>query len=161
VDAVLRILSTHGEWIVASCALVVSLWTIAAQRHHNRLSVCPRLHITKGYTDTAPYIWHLRNFGVGPAVIKTFKVTIDGTELSFPTMGGLNAALNGLGCERFDECYGFRPGEYLQAGSEVILLSFPRDEADAIQHRLPRISWAIVYASIYGEEQVLNVKADT
>ena len=156
----LTLLADHGEWIVALCALGVSGWTIAAQRRHNRLSVQPRLHITKGHTETAAYIWHLRNYGVGPAVIKDFRINIDGTELCFPSMRGLNAALNGLGCQDYDQCYGFRLGEYLQANSEVVLLSFPSEKADAIQNHLPKILWRIRYESIYGAPQVLEVKAD-
>lgn len=159
-DTVLVFLTENGEWIVALCALGVSLRALHAQRKHDRLSVHPKLHVTKGHTASAPYKWHLKNFGVGPAVIKEFDVIVDGTRLSFPSMGGLNAALNGIGCQDFDECYGFREGEYMQASSEVILLSFPPEKADAVNPYLPKIAWRIVYESIYGNRHSLEIYAD-
>lgn len=72
-------------------------------------------------------------------------------------MSGLASQLKGLGCEDFDECYGFREGDYMQADTEVILLSFPRDKADGVKEKVDKISWNIVYESIYGEAQALKI----
>lgn len=159
-QASLTFLSQHGGLIVAVCAVFVSTLSLHLQRRHNRLSVRPKLHFARGHTKTAaPYRWHLNNSGVGPAIIKQFEVTINQDKLVFPKMSDLNAHLQRIGCGDFDECGGFRDGEYLQANTEVILLSFPPDKAVGVTDKVHKITWNIVYESIYGERQRLKINA--
>lgn len=63
--------------IVALCALIVSVHEGRATREHDRLSVKPYLEIDFDYTDKGAGFL-LLNEGLGPAVIRSFVVHVDG-----------------------------------------------------------------------------------
>ena len=74
-----QIVTGMSTFIVALCALVVSVWYVRQGIKHNRLQVRPHLDT---WTETNPqkglYQIMLMNNGLGPAIIEDFSVKIDG-----------------------------------------------------------------------------------
>ena len=73
--------------LIASVALFMAYQSNKAMKEHNKLSVKPRLTTTTHadpthYLDGSVSVLHFRmrltNAGLGPAVIKTFEVMLDG-----------------------------------------------------------------------------------
>jgi hypothetical protein len=67
--------------IIALAAIGLAIWEGAENRRHNRLSVQPRLAgaIDAGRDGSAEYVrMTIENAGLGPAVIKTFRIYWDG-----------------------------------------------------------------------------------
>ena len=83
INYVIQFFKEYGEGIIAACALSLTIWQAIVQRKHNRISVRP--HLTRA-TDTS---WNngdaclkvsIKNNGLGPAIIKDFKVFYQNTE---------------------------------------------------------------------------------
>src|SRR3989338_4510805 len=65
--------------VVAVCALGLTVWQAAITRRHNRLSVTPHLTTwTQFEQATGRYSIEILNNGIGPALIKSFSVQVDG-----------------------------------------------------------------------------------
>lgn len=80
---IIEFLSKNVEAIIAISALGLAIWQGLLQRRHNHLSVKPHLVFDKNVTDITPQITILlSNTGTGPAIIKHFKVYIDGEILN-------------------------------------------------------------------------------
>jgi hypothetical protein len=65
--------------VIAFCAFVLTVWQVVTTRRHNRLSVKPFLTTwTDSDYDENRYGIKLINNGVGPALIKSFTIEVDG-----------------------------------------------------------------------------------
>ena len=74
--------------VIASCALLLTFYSLWATRRHNRLSVTPHLngHTNKLTTDGGLiYSYEVTNSGIGPAKIKKFVLLRHGKEFPKPT----------------------------------------------------------------------------
>lgn len=63
--------------IVSVSALAVGIYEASLQRAHDRAEVWPRLEITTWVTPTGVEL-RLANTGIGPALIRSVVVTVDG-----------------------------------------------------------------------------------
>ena len=65
--------------VIASCAVIVSVWHGWVTRKHNKLSCKPHL-TTWNYSAEKEgcYAVELMNNGLGPALIKEFLIKVDG-----------------------------------------------------------------------------------
>lgn len=63
--------------IVSVSALAVGIYEASLQRAHDRAEVWPRLEITTWVTPTGAEL-RLENTGIGPALIRSVVVTVDG-----------------------------------------------------------------------------------
>src|SRR5664279_1539157 len=63
--------------IVAICSLGMTIYEARAAREHDRISVWPRIYQT--VSDSANrYVRTVTNVGLGPAIIRSFEVQVDG-----------------------------------------------------------------------------------
>jgi len=65
---------------IALCAFFVAIWQGYISRKHNRLSVRPKLDIHTLCIDNEPIVIELRNYGLGPAIVKDIKYEIGGNK---------------------------------------------------------------------------------
>jgi hypothetical protein len=72
-----------GEWsaiFVGVCALAVSLYTANLQKTQTRAQVYP--HVSLGMNlEESKFAYLVANDGVGPAIVKQMRVTVDGSPL--------------------------------------------------------------------------------
>ncbi len=71
--------------VVAIFALVVTIWQGRQNYKHNKMSVLPKLSITRPFDGTGKentVSVDFINSGIGPAIIKDFILTYDGKEVS-------------------------------------------------------------------------------
>src|SRR5688572_25654309 len=71
--------------VIAVVAIVLAAWEGLENRRHNRLSVQPRLggEYSSGRQGDSQYVRiAVENTGLGPAVIKSFRMYLDGKEVT-------------------------------------------------------------------------------
>lgn len=77
--------------IIAFAAIALTIWEGAENRRHNRLTVQPRLgaEINSGRDTAGEYVrMAIESTGLGPAVIKAFRVYFDGVAQDEVTAAG-------------------------------------------------------------------------
>jgi hypothetical protein len=152
---------------IALMALVATIWEGVETRRHNRLSVAPRLDFYS-VRSTAPdhpenYV-ALENKGLGPAIIKGFRMTID--DMRYKGLGSRNMAIlvkrlglytRGIAFSSPELNDTFKPGE-----SAKLLQVDPRKATPELLRRFnqacERIKLEVEYESVYGEH--FNSEAD-
>jgi hypothetical protein len=138
--------------IVSITAVVVGIYEAALQRRHDRAEVWPHVEI-ETFTRPNGVAVEIENGGVGPAVIKSIEVFVDG-KLQKDWVAVATAII------------GHAPGRYdnttvadhsLRAGERVTLLGLPSDEIPPhIWSAAKRVRVMICYTSIYGEATVVS-----
>ncbi|WNO76769.1 hypothetical protein [Streptomyces sp. AM8-1-1] len=150
-----------AEIVVATCAVVIALaslgvavWQAHTTREHNRRSVRPVLQLHRGTHEGALSGIRLTNAGLGPALVVSTHVTLDGELIgrwdktcADRVRADLPTHLNAVT---------FGEGEVLPIGYSEYLLSLPAYDphlhasiADILSRRL---AIAIHYESLYGGE---------
>lgn len=132
---------------IAIIALFISIWQGFEQRKHNRYSVRPLLTFDS-YVSNKTRSIRISNDGLGPAIIKEFKVKIDGETISGDQDNPWTTVvekrnLNG----KISEMYYFANGTTMKTEKSRNLLSWKTDTISSLD-----ISIFIKYLSIYEEE---------
>jgi hypothetical protein len=149
-------LNKNYSGIIAVCALVVTFWQGCVIRKHNKLSVRPMIATMERHDekDGVGYIgFDLENSGVGPAVIKSFVLLHEDSEVSRNNRKTYDDFLR-------DKTKGFHnvytgslvPGYSMQAGTKhpLLIFSYETDKHDvSFIHDLNII---VEYQSIYQDE---------
>lgn len=153
--------------VIAVCALGLTVWQAAITRRHNRLSVTPHLTTwTQSEQVTGRYSVEILNNGIGPALIKSFSVQVDGQPIGGEGPEPIEKALKVL----FPQ-YSFRSSQaymargYMMSAKEARSLvaveffgeRFPRQEE--VDHAMKRTRLLIEYESIYGDKRLLDTDA--
>src|SRR5262249_34266434 len=114
--------------VVALCALVVSFFNIRQTKKHYRLSVRPYLRFSLSFgTETAPIGLYLANKGIGPAILKDFRIFLDGQPFSTSTGHRWNMVWMKAGYNKPIVSYNFpEEGDALSAGEIFFLLAVDR-----------------------------------
>jgi hypothetical protein len=148
--------------VVALFAMAATFWQVKLAREHNRLSVRPHLNVLfSAYPDKTIYL-SVQNSGLGPAIVRSLHVGIDGVEYSSST-ASINPALRSI----FDAA-GQRvnwtllgPESPIRVEGTITLFEFI--EADKSTHGFNaalafarRMSIRIEYKSMYGERFTLT-----
>lgn len=78
----LSLITTIATVIIALCALFLSYWQFRALSRHNKLSIKPLItfEVYSAETENGFGIY-IRNSGIGPAIVKNFKIVVDSTEI--------------------------------------------------------------------------------
>jgi len=99
--------------VIALCAFVLTIWQGCVMRRHNRLSVRPYL-TTWLHSDTAKHIYAiaLLNNGLGPALIKSFRLEVDGRVMIGEGMEPIDKGLKIL----FSQYQYHRSGSFVAKG---------------------------------------------
>lgn len=156
--------------LIAIAAIALALWEGAENRRHNRLSVQPRLgaEIDAGRDTTGEYVrMAIESTGLGPAVIKTFRVYFDGEAQDSVTASGTIPWQKAIEAFSTDEtsisAHGLGTGYYFPAGRRQVLFEATRRAArrsdPALADIMSRMALQICYCSIYNtdcEEVVLT-----
>ncbi|WP_234336831.1 hypothetical protein [Streptomyces xylophagus] len=140
--------------LIALCSLTVSIYEARASRRHNRNSVRPILQLHR--------IWHhgsrtgirLSNCGLGPAIVTSSRVWVDGEAIGPWTSACANRLSDGLSIRPSYST--FNEQEVFAVDREKYLLSVPtyspQDHADFEALIQDRITVEIRYDSLHGGE---------
>lgn len=157
--------------IVATCAFFITAWQTWFSWRHNRLSVRPLLvsHRDKSINNLGVEITiTVRNYGVGPAIIKKRYFTIDGEvfepkEPSVDEVSAVAEILLGGRTRYFLRQHGL-PGigaAIPQGGEHVIArVFFPEVTSNHIEDvlkQLAEVKMYIFFESLYGEPNELVI----
>lgn len=133
--------------LISVCAVAVGGYEAYLQRKHDRAQVWPHLELTLTSATTGAEL-QVINAGIGPAVVRSVNVLVDGR----PTSGWQDV---------FNSMLNHQPARYrtstirervLRAGEQVTLVALPRAELPPdLPARLGRIGIEVCYASVYGE----------
>ena len=130
---------------------------------HSKLSVKPHLCT---WVDETPnrYTAVLRNNGLGPAIIKSWEVRLDGQTVRGIGTAPLQAAFRKLLAKyNPEDQYGFLGPNFMLADKQeqpLLDLHFNKDKkpsSEEMWHQMfPRVAVIIDYESIYGDSFTLN-----
>lgn len=146
---------------IAVAALFTSIWQGIVTRRHNRLSVQP--HIDVSHTPRQDgYGLRMDNSGVGPAVIESFSVFIDGFRINSNSLSGVwPLAIKQLGIEdQYHEYFWYPRGHFMKSGTNFWVLHFPKyelaseEDQKRIEGAVKRVGIVMEYRSIYGDSFV-------
>ncbi len=139
-----------GTLAVALAALCVAVYEGWRARRHDRLSVRPLLEMEKQFDKKAWWLL-LRNVGLGPAIIKSFDLSVDGSAvLDWQAVG------ERLGIPFYFEYASFHKDHAMPEGGNAYLIHLS-GESDSESNRtildaaICRLSVQISYVSMYGE----------
>ena len=134
---------------VSICALYVSVVEIRNNQEFQRISVWPRLWVAKSATNKRFQI-HVINQGLGPAIIRSVRVTIDGER--FHTWSDMKEKL-GLASDT-PSSHSTLSTRVLENGRDVTIMEIWDDEGRAAFHKAfesGRMLIEVTYSSVYGE----------
>ncbi|WP_394146559.1 hypothetical protein [Vibrio atypicus] len=141
---------------IAICAIVVAVSQTYLTRKHNRLSVRPSLHFDIMHSKSEFRI-SVKNKGLGPAIIKNFRVLFNGEELVGSIFEIANEISDELEIAHFAPKV-YMPGEEqsLLPNEELHILRIPdlvsdSEELARVREALDYLDLQINYLSIYGE----------
>ncbi|MBX3628171.1 MAG: hypothetical protein KF892_24385 [Rhizobacter sp.] len=143
---------------IAVLALVATIWQGAISRRHNRLSVRPHLDTHETLISGGTLSLSLANSGLGPAIIKRVRITIEGEiHTDFGSAYRLAVAKAVIGFEGKGDMQVAEPGSVLTAGQKLELFSISFDtESDqkllAAKKFIDSYALEVTYESMYGEE---------
>ncbi len=146
---------------ISLSAFGVALWQGYVARKHNRLSVRPMLHFDLGIKGN-DYLLTMKNTGVGPAIIRSWSVSVDGKSMG---TNSLQVATNLF--EEFEVGHlggaMYLPGEgqAMSASDSFQIMKIENiiDDNEAYQRIMNNFSLCNIvfkYESIYSEEFELS-----
>ncbi len=141
--------------IIALGALVVSVWTLYANRRHNRLSVRPKL-VGDIHQSAELLSRELKNGGLGPAEITSVEVFIDGKLCPDKTLN--DAVRDVLGEGHVCDVMNIAEGYSLLSNQtlKLFVMKKPLQKKEFVVQMLNRVDIRIAYKSLYGESFVYN-----
>lgn len=151
--------------VVALCALYLTVQSNKTTREHNKLSVKPRLTTETstnrttyldGSTHTVEFRMTLTNVGLGPAVVKSSQVMLDGAPLPVESTDDIQPLLErvfpGVQLGSSAAFFKLNKEHAVQVGKEVELVSFVvMNPSSDFDKELKRFSIRICHESLYGE----------
>lgn len=158
--------------IVAVCALYLTIQSNNTAQKHNKLSVKPRLTSSAltnrtsymdGSTMTVRFRFLLTNVGLGPAVVKTSQVMLDGKEEPAESFEDVQRILEklfpGVQLGASGSFFKLNKEHAVEAGREIELVAFevlnPNAEFDK---EITRVSLCVCCESLYEETLVYDTR---
>lgn len=148
--------------IIAVCALVFTAYQAYLSRRHNRLSIIPKLTtstVGKSEESIGSMAVILANNGLGPAVINTYLVELDGIPQEFndssEVLVFMKELVGNIGVDSTVTL--LNSGHIIAAGesTKVMFISFVDNEgkgSEYVDNLMNRFSLRVSYSSIYGEK---------
>jgi hypothetical protein len=148
-----RIMSVSAI-IAAIAAVLVAVYETRINREYQRISVWPRLQQSNSFVPGEPYLRTVSNVGVGPALIRSVQVSVDGVPrrrwgeiirslVGKPVPGHVYSSLNA--------------GAVVLPSKDITVLRIPAGEEARLfaeQTDTARLSIQICYSSLYGESWI-------
>jgi hypothetical protein len=154
-----RIVSGSAMFVALS-SLAIALYEVRMMREHDRISVWP--YVTAFNSDSGGiYTFNVSNAGIGPAVIESFEIHVDGKPRK--NWGEVIDAL-GIDIGGTPSSYSsFGKGTVLLPGARSALLSIGPGLGGAAFHRAsqPRMHPRICYCSLYEQCWLLDETQDS
>jgi len=146
--------------VIALCALVTALWQGIESRKHNKISFRPHLTTwSHNKSEQGIYAVDLLNNGLGPAIIKSFEIKVDGKVISGegtePIAKALKILFPNISYEAHYEFLGKDHAMGEKQTCRVVLVKFtttPLPGSDFVEHALKKADLEINYESFYGEK---------
>jgi len=140
----------------AVLSICVTVWLGMETRHHNRLSVRPRLDITFN-AGSHSLGYEVVNHGLGPALVTSVRVQVDGREQTGDGPRGYGDLLRVVGAVPQDLVMdAFGAGSMLPAGEArrlfAVRMDGPAGRDSLIRAVYGRTAVEIRYQSMYGED---------
>ncbi|MFL6257921.1 MAG: hypothetical protein ACJ74T_23170 [Pyrinomonadaceae bacterium] len=146
--------------VVALASLVVAVYEARTNREYQKVSVWPYVTQSNALVPGEPYTRNLANLGVGPALVKSFQVSVDGkpqrdwAEVSRALTGQPNPDL---------VYFSVHSGSVLLPDKNVTLVKIPPGAAAQRfweQAQTPRLSIRVCYCSLYDDCWLSDPRAD-
>lgn len=153
-------ITTVATVIIAVAAFCVAIWQGCEARRHNRLSVQPKLAFSYEFTPTEENQYfglYICNKGIGPAIIKSFKIYVDNKLMEDKVYGGWDEALSLLGINKdWIKVKKLGTTGALSQGEKCVLIGVATENQtpernEALHQALGRIDIRIKYESFYGD----------
>lgn len=142
--------------VVSVCAISLTVFQAMTARRHTRLSVQPRLEWrVEADTRTGVFEVTLVNVGLGPAILKSAAIAVDGTERPFSGLETCAVVSEALGRtpEAFDtHCFVQSGDRVIRDGESLSLyqsVPAPGTTPDATVEDYRRLSVSGTYCSFY------------
>jgi hypothetical protein len=156
----LKSVTAYAPIFIALVALFLSIWQAHQYRRHNQLSVRPFVQLIREMAAGEPVNGLLvTNAGFGPAIIKDFRIYVDGKVMPDDDDNcGWTHAIRLLNLKRRPvENFCLAKGGSIRAGETYPLLSIKkeyltRDDFRFLKKAIRRVHLCIQYASLYDEE---------
>ena len=139
--------------IVSVSAVVVGFYEAALQRKHDRAEVWPHLEVTT-YTMPKGATLSVENTGIGPALIKSIVVTVDGKRTH-----SWNEVLTALLGHAPPAPYSNSTisESVLRPGEKVTLVGIPSEDMPAgFWSSVGRVGLAVCYSSVFDQSWLLQ-----
>ncbi len=155
--------------IVAFIALLLAIYEGRAQRQHNRLSVRPKLGLSVSTaTDSEDAYISLENSGLGPALIKSFRLLVDDKDVREIGLKNWTEVTKVLGLPQGAIYSYVGKGGVFPAGEKVKIVSVsfrekenPKERIKQIRDAFRRLGFHIKYSSFYNEPFEVRVNGKT
>jgi hypothetical protein len=149
--------------VIAITAIGLAFWEGAENRRHNRLSVKPRIgaEINTGRDDGGEFVkMSIESTGLGPAVIKTFRIYFDGVPQDTVSASGTipwQRAIDAFPKGSQVNAQALSDGYYLPSGNEQVLFEAKRAQPQggrdsALAAIFSRLAIQICYCSVYSTD---------
>lgn len=157
-DGLLRRIQPALTLLIAFTAIGLAAWEGIENRRHNRLSVLPRLagQVETGQDTAGEYArMTVESTGLGPAVIRAFRVYLDGALVDTSGGGRWQEVIANLSKDGTRiSAHAFGRGYYLPAGRQQLLFEARRPPTvssgePALADVSSRLALQICYCSIY------------
>lgn len=143
---------------IALLALSVSIWHGVVTRRHNRLSLRPHLCLLVELSEGPPEMGiFLENNGLGPAIIKSIAITIDGNKIDDDdNYCGLDNTISKLGIdEEWVLIRSLEEGSSIKVGEKHPFIRFAKqqqteDRIDIFREAISKVGIEVIYESLYG-----------
>ena len=141
--------------IVSVSAVVVGIYEASLQRHHDQAEVWPHVEIGV-FTKQNGATIQLENTGIGPAIIKSVLVTVDGQPQA--NWSGVLRVLNGVEPMPFSNYSAAEHG--LRPGDKIALMDVPiADQPHDFWKAIARVGMTICYTSVFQQHWVVESKS--
>lgn len=153
--------------VIALCAFVLTVWHACITRQHNKLSVTPHL-TTWTHSDKAKnlYAIELLNNGIGPALINSFQIQVDGHPIIGEGIEPIEKALKLLFPQyQYSSWQSFVSTGYMMSAKEtrnLVTIQFNGEKLpkpEEVEHATKRARLLIEYESIYKDKATLDTSA--
>ncbi|MET0013052.1 MAG: hypothetical protein ABW088_05310 [Sedimenticola sp.] len=160
-ESIWNFIGCYVSEIIALCAFGIAVWQGYVIRAHNKISVRPHIIVEPIVQWNEPQVQILlENVGIGPAMIKSYKVLLDGEEVDLSVKTALTNMISALDIPEIS--YG--GGKVLsnndairQGKTETALSITTKEEYDdkfdnsGAHKELERVQILIEYESLYGK----------
>lgn len=139
--------------IVSVSAVAVGMYEAALQRRHDRAEVWPHLELTT-FTTTNGATLSVSNTGIGPALIKSVVITVDGKRVRHWDEA-LTALLGHAPTEAFS--HSTIAESALRPGDKVLMIGLPNADMPAnFWTAVRRVAVTVCYSSVFDEYWVMR-----